>query len=1384
MAEVMTNTLNAATAPENAGIEHTTHIPIAQLSPLLAAPASRSIKAVVTLTWPYSSVTGSVAFLLAEPDFRLRRTRGQVRVQFAGSSAKAISQAGIASGDEIVLCLDGVKFVHDQTTTVSTPGRGVEFELRFTERLVVEFRPEGSEKTKKINIDHPPPEPEILPARLPTPESSLSPLPPQTSNSGRDTAPVLIGEEWSSPAFIKRARTSYGSLFDSEYDPFAEEDGSVRGKGRKRTRLSASWRYNSRSPTPGSEDQVMEQTEDPVPPKPAPTMTDEACQTIGLEEGNAAEALAIFSQQATNVLSSSYPINGEALAEQMQDAQNVSSPAQPELPLIHTINGERSHSEIAEAQQVPRSPGLQPIPSDSLPLVSPILTFKSGSVLSAELAGQATTEHHEDQSLRSQLGVVETGFVGVVEELEDLYTASPIRRREEAPAEDLTEFQAPSIVNAAEVPRYPGSYLPEDQYGHWQSVNAQPSASSSPYVSKERVPEGHYYEAQPQEVQYHDGSPTYQGETQYPALEDGLQDNGPSDWGFQPAEVRYPEIPQASRSREGSLHSLPPPPRSAALSRSQSAVSEQIDLTEDSDDEPPQPRLGSPSDDEIEEEEFDEEEEEEEYPDYGDELEPANIHLPQRGQASEFDEEQGSEPSGSSYYEDELEEGFEEEDERDGESFDEMEDETPHVTGPPEVIDLLSSDDEDELAAPVAQSSRSPQAHTISQNQQESEEEDEDGEDEDGEDHPEGRLLVHSSSEHQDPNVMLEDGESDVDENIQEGNEESESRVSIYRGDMSEDDQQESVTGPLEALLDSVSKQASEFQTPSRTRPFPLTRHFGMDGANDVPEVSYPELPEDNTLEIATQEVERDTGMATLDSQAGNTGNFQLPTPADTQLSDKVMSAEHSFTSIISEAVMESEHVLELEIQTEVEVSETVVMKRAGQLDREMADAELETARMDGIKANLTTVLDPELPRSEPTIEEPGEDVLASNTPPAVPHSPAEESTEREPEPVVEGPGIDFEPSAPPPPVLDGLRHVQSLETLNVPEAPNNKQSHLELVEGLVDLQSSLIDESVKITYDTVEPSAKQSSVLEPDQYEATHDEVMLIPTTPAKDMAAGAKATQTDLKPDSPRRSARRPKPTPNAANQKENLRPTTPNKATRNMPETPTRLKERTSPLVALDTQSTPEGHDASIELALAAADSPIKHDLRKPPVVDLKLRLSRALRTDLSKFTPLKLLRYNMNKKIDVLAVATTSPPEPHRAKGGPRHYSITFNITDPSIAPSGVAEVQIFRPYKDALPTIEVGDGILLRNFLVVPVQKGSFALRSTQDEGSAWAAFKDGQEPEVRGPPIELGDTEKEHIFALKAWYGSLDSICMAKISRANGEKAASSATPGKSIAKA
>ncbi len=220
-----------------------------------------------------------------------------------------------------------------------------------------------------------------------------------------------------------------------------------------------------------------------------------------------------------------------------------------------------------------------------------------------------------------------------------------------------------------------------------------------------------------------------------------------------------------------------------------------------------------------------------------------------------------------------------------------------------------------------------------------------------------------------------------------------------------------------------------------------------------------------------------------------------------------------------------------------------------------------------------------------------------------------------------------------------------------------------------------------------------------------------------------------------------------------------------------------EPSSPMIAQNSKITAKGHDASIELALSSADSPPKspHNLRKQPhapVSDPKVRLITALRTELSQFTSLKVLRYHLNKTLDVLGVVTTSPPEPERAKGGPRHYLVSFNITDPSIAPAGVTEVQVFRPYKEALPTVKIGDGILLREFQVISVKNRGFALRS--DEGSGWVVFKSGEdggvEVEVRGPPVEYGEGETKHIEGLKQWFKGLDETARSKIERANGDK--------------
>lgn len=110
--------------------------PIAQLSPDLAHQTTRKVHGEVTITWPYSSITDSFAFLLAEPDFRLRRDKGSVRVHLTGPSAEAASKWELGSGDEVVLALDGVDWSKDEEPA-RPAGSRLDWQLKFAGRLLI-----------------------------------------------------------------------------------------------------------------------------------------------------------------------------------------------------------------------------------------------------------------------------------------------------------------------------------------------------------------------------------------------------------------------------------------------------------------------------------------------------------------------------------------------------------------------------------------------------------------------------------------------------------------------------------------------------------------------------------------------------------------------------------------------------------------------------------------------------------------------------------------------------------------------------------------------------------------------------------------------------------------------------------------------------------------------------------------------------------------------------------------------------------------------------------------------------------------------------------------------------------------------------------------------
>lgn len=113
-----------------------TATPIAQLGPELPEQGTRKVHGEVTITWPFSSVSKSLAFLVAEPDFRLRRDKGQVRVQLNGPSAEAVGALELGSGDEVTLGLDGVEWAKDEEPA-RPPGSRSDWQLKFVGKLTL-----------------------------------------------------------------------------------------------------------------------------------------------------------------------------------------------------------------------------------------------------------------------------------------------------------------------------------------------------------------------------------------------------------------------------------------------------------------------------------------------------------------------------------------------------------------------------------------------------------------------------------------------------------------------------------------------------------------------------------------------------------------------------------------------------------------------------------------------------------------------------------------------------------------------------------------------------------------------------------------------------------------------------------------------------------------------------------------------------------------------------------------------------------------------------------------------------------------------------------------------------------------------------------------------
>ncbi|KAL4964417.1 uncharacterized protein BDV14DRAFT_77314 [Aspergillus stella-maris] len=367
-----------------------TAIPIAQLSPELDRLQQSSINAVVTLLWPYSSSTQTLSLLLAEPDFRLRRSNGQVKVFFHGRIAQEVANTHIGIGDNVRLSLAGSR-LEKNDAAIQKLGRGIAWDVHFDASAFIEVW-RDSKLLSTVNIDRssatPPPTNTITPA-------AAAPSTPVAN--GIYASEPLGSNSWQSPAFLRKSRVSFG-LTDPAIDPTVEEDGYVPGKGRKRPRFSMrsnEWRLVDEPESPRDRDlpedwmaifdaeldkgsdEEMEDVAGDAEESAIPPSLEEPSEVVAAENIDAAVA----DDKADAPSSAPGP-----------DVDRANNDAQFLRPSIVTRNLPAFNQLPDHLSHLPTdTPRLHPVPSPGLPAPSPFPTAPSPGGYFMPINGAHTT---------------------------------------------------------------------------------------------------------------------------------------------------------------------------------------------------------------------------------------------------------------------------------------------------------------------------------------------------------------------------------------------------------------------------------------------------------------------------------------------------------------------------------------------------------------------------------------------------------------------------------------------------------------------------------------------------------------------------------------------------------------------------------------------------------------------------------------------------------------------------------------------------------------------------------------------------------------------------------------------------------------------------------
>ncbi|KAG6356872.1 hypothetical protein INS49_014747 [Diaporthe citri] len=1337
-----------------------TATPIAQLAPELPDQATRKVHGEVTITWPFSSVSKSVAFLLAEPDFRLRRDKGQVRIQLNGPSAEVVGGLELGSGDEVTLDLDGVEWARDEEPA-RPPGSRSDWQLKFVGKLTLKVTLGESQETKFINIDQPVPT-ESEEAFEPIPFAEIDTTifddePPMQNNA----KPVV--NEYASPIFMKRSRASYAPLFEFDLDEELEADGGRRGKGRKRPRYSVQngrWRYREESSSP--EPEILQNSSSPASAQDGdivmqdtpskPQMADGACQTSELELPPPPQSVANTPSKAlSRTGSSSSPLSGRSPGTYMGATTNAgvqasmsslegAAPTQQQPAATAGMippgveDGTRNQDEMREQGILSQPVFEQGVPRAALPHGrESSADGDDDSMDSDEQADYDEDEKGDDYDMRNydRISDDEEGF--------DAERGGPL------PDEDLLEEDEDFDEDEEDYDDEEEDYEEGDYAGG--IVYRQPIVQTAP----------------PPQVQ------------KEPIIIDLLSDSDDdeeeappppqSQLGLQQMDGIAKSEPERHLIAGTLVSNVQPGQRSVKVQQESDGSDESDESAEDEEEEDGE---GEPlSDDEplVDENGSSESESDKASGNDGDmdvdeptnagasnDVEPSSdIEVPYRLIASVPEVEEADSSPGQSRSQSEVDEGSNVEettakvdsmaektqqaqaetgqalgDEDDAMSEDGHEADNRAGSSQPEPIDLpatFQTQSRDVAASFETQVMDSTPANISSS--------------------PLGRPPS-SETLHMHPvdlNASFQTQTGDVAASFQ-----SQVLEPAMSPNLSSPPQRQepSPQAAEDTLMDDGQPDGTDGHRNSGSGEDASDEVLSDDGAGQ-PSGQGPRLSGDEPGERGTDEMDITPNIQNEASESKSFEGFSddpqeaPPSPPESQHREGrvTRSMDVSMTTVSShvETQVTDKEVAIIQTQdTEVVLSQPDVSREEKELsvrNKKVATTAEEAVSAPGeLESDAESIKDgraashdeaqldenEDLAISEAASEPLENEIVAVSSP----TQPADPEEAEEPKPTgVAGKEVAHALS-------DEEDFHDASELLQMDESPS--VAHFDDRASFVTANSQASES--RETEEAESPSVRKSK--RSSRIRTLREESNIQFAKPPRGSKRGSRVL-SDQSP-SPRTTR----------SQTMSFQKT----------ESPTHEQEDMFARAGLRSPSRRK----------ASATSANKAKNKAKPKDDLVKRLD----TEMPECAPLKDLKsYNMNT-LDIAAVVTSTNTTPQRTKA--RQYVSSFTICDPSTAPEGVIEVSLFRAHKDYLPVVKPGDSILLRHFTVTSLPDRGFGLR-TEDE-SSWAVFDtDGEDatPQVRGPPVELSEKEKSYLVDLRAWSAALDEGAKGKLAEAVGE---------------